>query len=288
MLAIVARQPFRMMLPVSASASCSSSMMSSSGRFPPATARTISRLLASGKISIARPVMSPSNTWCTATSLAASLLPQDRDARAAAAVRPSAPTEDFLADHFAQADGGAADADIDQLGQGIEFQFIQAESFAHQCSCAPASVLAHCAGRKSRSACSVSGLARKVAPTALARSTISFWWLAEITATGIAGRTAYIRRQMQAVPFGHVEIQQRIEMAFQRASASSALAGFHAGPVGMQAAQRLGDRHARELAVVNHQNFVRHGTNTRVLRLFFRLPPYCRAARGQLAQATPP
>jgi hypothetical protein len=32
---------------------------------------------------------------------------------------------DLLAHHLAKADGGAADAEIHQLGDGIEFQFVK-------------------------------------------------------------------------------------------------------------------------------------------------------------------
>ena len=123
MLAMVARHPFRMMLPVSASASCSSSMISSSGSSPPVTARTSSRLLVSGKISSARPVMSPSKTWWTATRLLTSFSLERRDGRVAAHQRDLRHREqDLLAHHLAQAGGGAADADIDHFRQGIELE----------------------------------------------------------------------------------------------------------------------------------------------------------------------
>ena len=49
--AIVAMQPLRITLPISDRASCSNSRMSSSERWPLATARTSSRLFFSGKIS---------------------------------------------------------------------------------------------------------------------------------------------------------------------------------------------------------------------------------------------
>ena len=76
--------------------------------------------------------------------------------------------QDLLADHFAQAGGGAIDADIDHFRQGIEFEF--GEDGGH--GAAVFSRLAASA-RKSPMAFSVSGFCRKVAPTSRARVTTS-------------------------------------------------------------------------------------------------------------------
>ncbi len=66
--AIVARHPFRIILPVSARASCSRSMTSSKECWSPTIERTSSRLCASGKIRSALPANGPSKDCCTATS----------------------------------------------------------------------------------------------------------------------------------------------------------------------------------------------------------------------------
>ena len=101
-------------------------MISSSGSSPPVTARTSSRLLVSGKISSARPVISPSNTWWMPTRLATSCSLRIVIARVAAHQRDLRHRQQhLLADHVAQAGGGAADADIDHLGQGIELELVE-------------------------------------------------------------------------------------------------------------------------------------------------------------------
>ena len=66
---MVATQLLRMMLPVSASASSSRSTISCNGSCRPTTTRTSSRLLASGKISSARPENTPLKSCRTATKL---------------------------------------------------------------------------------------------------------------------------------------------------------------------------------------------------------------------------
>jgi hypothetical protein len=73
MLAMVATQLLRMILPVSASASSSRSRMSARGTYRPRTARISSRLLTSGKTSRARPEKAPAKSCRIATRLLSSL-----------------------------------------------------------------------------------------------------------------------------------------------------------------------------------------------------------------------
>ena len=119
-LAIVARHAFRMILPVSASASCSRSMTSSSECSSPTIERTSSRLCACGKISRAVPENGPSNDCCTATRLGA--LPRSTSwaaARAGHDIDGRDRQQNLLADHLAQTGGGAADAHIGDFGKRV-------------------------------------------------------------------------------------------------------------------------------------------------------------------------
>src|ERR1700722_6823513 len=115
--------------------------------------------------------------------------------RARDQVHPRHGQQHLLAGHFPQAERRLADAEVDELGQRVELKFVQ-RGRRFCVHVAPARICLTAPARKSLSAGSVSGLERKVAPTALARSMISCWWLAEITATGIVGR---IRRTSAAI-----------------------------------------------------------------------------------------
>ena len=92
--------------------------------------------------------MSPSNTWCTATSLLGSFFPKVSIARARG-IRSTLGTDSkhLLADHFPQAERRLADAEVDELGQRVELKFVQRgrRGFVHA---APASDLPHGAREK--------------------------------------------------------------------------------------------------------------------------------------------
>ena len=252
---MVARQPFRMMLPISARASCSSSMISS--RLQLAADDGPHQLEALGvREDQQRPAGDVAlEHLVDAHEMADLVLAQGPDRRVAAhQVDPGHRQQHLLADHVAQAGGSTADADIDHLGQGVDLELV--EKLAHRGASRSAA-----SSRNSPIALSVSGFCRNVAPTSRARVTTSTWWLAEMTASGSVGlEPAQLGREMKAVAARHVEVEDGEVERILRSERESlvGVGGLDAGPVGMQGRQSLGDGHPRKLAVVDDQNPVTH------------------------------
>ncbi len=115
--------------------------------------------------------------------------------------------------------------------------------------------------RLPRGTCSpscVTGLATKVAPTALADSITSFWILAVISAIGSVGRQlAQLCRKLNAVLAGHVEVEQRhVDAAACRAARAPRrrCPASTRSQSGCRAADRLSGHDAGQLAVVHDQD----------------------------------
>ena len=180
---MVARQPFRMMLPISASASCSSSMISSSVQL--AADDGPHQLEALGvREDQQRPAGDVAlEHLVDADEVADLVLAQGSLIAVSRLTRLTLGTDSSTCSPTMSRKlvGGTADADIDHLGQGVDLEL----------------------GRGARSprrpvdrprrpgtrpiAFSVSGFCRNVAPTSRARVTTSTWWLAEMTASGMPG-----------------------------------------------------------------------------------------------------
>ena len=151
------------------------------------TARTSSRLLASGKISSARPVMSPSKIWCTGDELGVLALGDQFDGlRAADQTDARNGQQHLLPDHLAKARRGVTDPHVHELGQGVELKLVEDSGGGRDHRDADAR-RASASARNDFSAASVIGFGRNCAPTSRARLTTSCCTLAETTAQGMSG-----------------------------------------------------------------------------------------------------
>ena len=249
-----------MTLPVSASASCSISTISSALSSSPVTARTSSRLLLSGKISSACPEKRPVEILAHGDEVRdLAFADQSRRTVLRDDVDRGYRQMDLVAHHLAQARGRAADSDIDDLGQRVAFKLGKRDV-----------VGSHPFRDRRRSAApemkpsSPSGGDRfgdeRGIDGARARDDLVLDVGGDDRDRQVGIGCAQFAGERQPVLLGHVEVDQRDvdRLRTDDLERLSGAARLDALPRRLQFGQRLSGDDPRELAVVHDENRYRH------------------------------